>query len=201
MSKRMFGFGTRDMINAELVARPSFVQRFIAQTMWGIEHQRRGRRGFLYEWKDVAPMTWDHNICTAEGINGLLDIMFHAAPQISTWYILLFESDTTPADGTTYATPVFTESTAYDEATRQEYVEAGATGKVITNTANKATFTMSATKTIYGGALVGGGTGASTKSDTAGGGKLFCASKFTASKAVVNDDVLRVTVAITGADT
>lgn len=194
-------FRLGDNMAAELIIRPTFVQRFLAQSVWGVEHLRRARKGFLYEWREVTSLAWDHNVCTAEGINGLLDIMFHAATQISTWYILLFESDTTPADGTTYATPVFTESVAYDEATRQEYVEAAATSKTITNTANKATFTMSATKTIYGGALVGGGTAASTKGDTAGGGKLFCASKFSASKNVVDDDVLRVTVAIVGADT
>jgi hypothetical protein len=141
------------------------------------------------------------NVCTAEGLNLLLDVMFHGTSAITTWYVEIFESDTTPADGTTYATPVYTPSTAYDEATRPAYDEAAASSKVTTNTASKATFTMNATKTIYGGALVGGGSAATTKGDTAGGGKLFCASKFGSSKSVVDDDVLKVTVQITAADT
>jgi len=127
-------------------------------------------------------------------------IMFHGATQISTWYILVYESNTTPSDTTTYATPIFTECTAYDEATRVEYNEAAASSKSITNSANKARFTFNASKTIYGGALVGGGTGPSTKSNTAGGGTMFCASLLDASKSVTSSDYIDITVTITGAD-
>jgi len=141
-----------------------------------------------------------HNVWTAEGLNSLLNAYFHAATQITTWYCLLFETDTTPADGTTYATPVFTECEAYDEATRPEYVEAESTAKSITNSANKAVFTMNATKTIYGAALVGGGTGAATKGDAAGGGTLPVAGKFASSRAVVDDDIINLTYTVTDAD-
>lgn len=141
-----------------------------------------------------------HNVWTAEGLNSLLNVYFHAATQLTTWYCLIFESDTTPADGTTYATPVFTESTAYDEATRPEYVEAESSAKSTTNSANKAVFTMSATKTIYGAALVAGGTGASTKGDAAGGGTLCVAGKFASSRSVLDDDVLNLTYTVTSAD-
>lgn len=154
-----------------------------------------GKDGKL-KWKDVS-----HNTCTAEGLNRLLDVMFHGTTQIATWYIGLFESNTTPADGTTYATPVFTESTAYDEANRVAFNEAAASSKVTTNSANKAVFTMNDTKTIYGAFLCGGGTGADTKGDTAGGGVIFNAAQFSSgSKSVVNDDVLNVTVTLTAAD-
>ena len=159
---------------------------------WDWEHLRDGK--VIDKWE------YD-NVCTAEGLNAMLDIMFHAATQIATWYVEIFESDTTPADGTTYATPVYTPSTAYDEATRPEYVEAAASAKSITNSANKAVFTISATKVIYGAALVGGGTAATTKGDVAGGGTLFSASKFAAAKNVVDNDVLNVTIGITLADT
>jgi hypothetical protein len=70
----------------------------------------------------------------------------------------------------------------------------------MTNSASKATFTISATKTIYGAFLCGGGTGAATKSDTAGGGTLFASSKFATAKEVVDDDVLMVVCSITLAD-
>jgi len=108
--------------------------------------------------------------------------------------------DTTPDGATTYAVPVYTPNTTYDEATRPAYNEAAASSKSITNSANKAVFTMNATKTIYGAALVGGGTTADTKGDVAGGGTLFSGSKFPSSKNVVDDDILNVTITITLAD-
>ncbi len=174
------------------VERPIICQpRFLVESVWDVEHWRKGQ---------LLGHTRDHNICTDEGLDALLDIMFHAATQLTTWYVLIFETDTTPAAGTTYAVPVWTESAAYDEATRPEYNEAAASSKVTTNSANKATFTISATKTIYGAALVAGGTDANTKSDAAGGGTLYCAAKFASAKACVDDDVLKVTIAITAAD-
>jgi len=167
--------------------------RFLAETVWDVEHWRKGK---------LLSLTSDHNICTDEGLNALLNIMFDGGTQIAAadWFVLIFETDTTPAAGTTYATPVFTESAAYGEATRPAYTAAAAVAKVTTNTASKASFTMNATKIIYGGALVGGGTDADTKSDAAGGGTLYCASKFASSKSVENGDVLKVTIAITAAD-
>jgi hypothetical protein len=141
-----------------------------------------------------------HNIVTNEGLDAILDIMFHGSTQITTWYCLLFETDTTPAAGTTYATPVFTECEAYDEATRPEYEEAAASSQSTTNSANKAEFTMNASKTLYGAAIVGGGTHGNTKGDAAGGGTLFCAAKFGSSRSVVDDDVVQLTYTIGAAD-
>lgn len=140
------------------------------------------------------------NILTDEGLNAVLNIMLHAATQLTTWYCLLFETNTTPAGGTTYAVPVFTECVAYDEANRPEYVEAESSAKSTTNSANKAAFTMNATKTLYGAALVAGGTGANTKGDAAGGGTMLCAGKFAASQPVIDDNVVNLTYTITAAD-
>lgn len=145
------------------------------------------------KWK-----TSTENIVTNEGLNHMLDVLAHGTTQISPWYVLVFETDTTPAAGTTYAVPVFTESEAYDEATRPEYVEAAAASQSITNSANKATFTFNATKTIYGAALVGGGTDGNTKGDVAGGGTMLAAGAFTAGKAVVSGEILYITYTLTG---
>lgn len=166
-------------------------EKAIVCSKWNWEHFRDGE--LIDQWDET-------NICTDEGLNALLDIMFHASTQITAWYLLIFETDTTPAAGTTYAVPVFTECTAYTEGTRQEFVESAASGKSLSNSANKAEFTMSGTKTIYGAALVGGGTDANTKGDTAGGGTMYCASKFTASKDVENLDVLKVTCTLVASD-
>jgi hypothetical protein len=188
-----------DNISAMVMSPRILKPRFLVCSIWEVEQLRRKAKGALYVW-DPINKSISGNVCTAEGLNALLDIMFHGSTQITTWYVLIFETDTTPADGTTYATPVFTESTAYDELTRPAYNAAAASGKSITNSANKAEFTINATKTIYGGALVGGGTDGNTKGDTAGGGTLYCASKFGASKSCVDDDVLLVTVTLTAAD-
>lgn len=140
------------------------------------------------------------NLVTNEGLDAILNVMFNAATQITTWYVVIFETDTTPAAGHTYAVPVYTESTAYDEATRPEYQEAASSGQSITNSANKATFTISATKTIYGAALVGGGSAPTTKGDTAGGGTLYNSVQFGTAKPVEDNDVLKITVTINSSD-
>lgn len=176
------------IIPINLIEKPQ--EKFLVKSIWNWELWRKGK--LIDEWKE-------DNICTDEGLNALLNIMFHAATQLTTWYVLIFETNTTPAAGTTYATPVWTECTAYG-ATRPEFVEAAASSKSLTNSANKAEFTMTATKTIYGAGLVAGGTDANTKGDAAGGGTLYCASKFAASKAVENLDVLKVTITLTSSD-
>jgi len=160
-------------------------------TLWEFEHYRAGK--LVDQWKQG-------NVTTTEGLNALLDIMFHAATQITTWYMLVFEDDVTPLITHTYAVPGFTECAAITAETRPEYVDAAAAAKVMTNTASKATFTFIASKTIYGAALVGGGSDGNTIGDAAGGGTLFAASKFGTSKSVVSTDILLVSCTITLAD-
>ncbi len=137
------------------------------------------------------------NLVTNEGKDALNNIMFHAATQITAWHVLIFNTNTTPAATMTYASPGFTESTDYDELTRPEYVESASSGQSITNTSSRALFTMNASTTIYGCALVGGGSAASTKTDTAGGGTLYCVSLFSSAKTVVAENVVSVGITIT----
>lgn len=147
------------------------------------------------KWRERA-----HNIVTNEGLNHILDAVLHGATQITTWYVAPVESNTSPAAGLTYATPTFTESTAYDEANRVAYNEAAAASQSITNSANPASFSINATKTIYGAALVGGGSAPTTKGDTAGGGTLLCYALLTASKSVASGDTLNITYTLSAAD-
>ena len=183
----------RTKIDAEVVRGPFHLfNQFRMASLWEWEHWRKGQ--MIDHWTD-------HNLCTDEGLTHIMDIAFSDGTQITDWFVIIFEDSHSPAAGDTYAVPGFTESTAYDEATRPAWQEAGVSSKTITNSANKATFTMNATKTIYGGALVGGGTAEDTKDDQAGGGVLYCESQFASgSKPVVDDDVLKVTITITGAD-
>lgn len=144
-------------------------------------------------WHETA-----HNIITDEGLNRILDVMLHATTQTTTWYCGLVESNTDPAAGMTYDVPVFTECTSYDEATRPAYNEAAASSKSTTNSANKAVFTINATKTLYGAFLAS----VSTKGDhTAGADNvLLCYAKFPASQAVQDDYVVNLSYTLSAAD-
>jgi hypothetical protein len=141
-----------------------------------------------------------HNIWTNEGLDHMLNVILHGSTQIGTWYCTMSETNTTPAAGMTYAAPSFTETQAYDEATRPVYNEAASSSQSITNAANKAVFTINATKTLYGAGLKGGGSAATTKGDTAGGGTLLCYSLFTSPRSVVAADVVNLTYVVPGAD-
>lgn len=133
------------------------------------------------------------NLVVNEGLNALLNIMFNAATQVTTWYLGLFEGNYTPVAGVSAATiaTASTECTAYTSATRPAYVEAAASSQSITNSASRASFVFNATKTIYGAFLISD----STKSGTTG--TLFSAARFSASKAVVTDDELLLTYTFT----
>lgn len=171
--------------------RSGLAAKLVLGSIWGFECFRGGK----LVWSERI-----HNVVTDEGIDSVLDVYFHAATQITQWYVTVFEDNYTPLVTNTYLAPGFTETTAYSEGTRPTFDEAAAASKSITNTASKATFTFSEDKTIYGGALVGGGSAPSTKGNTAGGGTLFCSAKFASAKPVVTNDVLKVTVTISGQD-
>ena len=151
-----------------------------------IEHVRDGH---------IIDVEETHNLVTDEGLNHILDVVLHGSTQISTWYVGVFEGNYTPVAGVTAAsiTADSTESTAYDETTRVAYNEAAASSKTTTNSANKATFTFNATKTIYGAFLAS----ASAKSATTG--TLLSAARFGTSKAVVDNDQLLLTYTFSAA--
>lgn len=181
----------KTIITPELIGQAGFNPKIPVGTLWQFEHFRKGK--LIDQWEQG-------NVTTDEGLNAFLDIMFHADTQITTWYMCTFEDDYTPLISNTYAVPGFTECTAITEGTRPAFGEAAASAKVLTNNASKATFTYNATKTIYGAALVGGGTDPTVKGDVAGGGVLFASSAFDTSKSVVSTDIILVTCTITLAD-
>ena len=160
------------------------------KTWWNLECFGRDGKP---KWK----LANEHNLVTNQGKNANLNIMFHGATQIAAWYFVLFEDNYTPLIGDTYAVPGFTETSAYDEATRPAFDESASTAQSLNNSASKATFTFNTVKTIYGGALVGGGTDPTVKSDKAGGGTLYSAAKFSELKPVVSGDILKVWIALT----
>lgn len=155
-----------------------------------VEHYRGGK---LLGISETIP----HNLIYNLGLNHILDSTFHndASP---TWYVLLYNTNTTPLAAHTYASKSFTEDVDYDEATRPEYQEAAASSQSMTNAANKATFTITTGgQTIYGCALVDD----STKGDSAAGGAVMaCGGLISPARVVAAADVLNVTYTITQAD-
>lgn len=131
-------------------------------------------------------------------LNHALDVIFHDVTKISTWYVGLIEDTSWSAfaAGDTMASHSgWTESTAYDEATRPAWPEGAASGQSITN-ATSVDFTMNATKTIKGFFL----TSDNTKGGTAGTlGPCFLFSG--GDRSVVDDDVLKVTATVNAEDT
>jgi hypothetical protein len=184
--------GLSGIANANLEIKSGAVEKALFSSKWQWEHWRDGQ--IIDEWIET-------NICTDEGLTKILDVMFSKASQITNWYVGIYNTDTTPTAAMTYASPAFTESTHYSEATRPLWQEGGVSSKSIDNTSNKASFTMSSSETIYGAALFGGGSAATTKGDQAGGGVIYNVSDFSSgSRTVASDDVLKVTITINATD-
>jgi len=160
-------------------------------TIWHVEH---------YRDDCLINESLTRNYVTTEGLNKMLSTMFNRGSQILVWYIALFSDDYTADGSETYATPGCTEFTDYSELYRKIWTVATPSAGATSNTLSKATFTFSAVGTVYGGMLVGGGSDAKTKDDTAGGGVLYCLDKFSASMTGAIGDVLKVTVSLSLAD-
>jgi len=142
---------------------------------------------------DLLARVIGSNIIPLEGLTHMLSVVVAGGGQVNPWYVALFEGNVTPGSGYTAATfpATATECTAYDEATRQVYNESPPSAGAVDNAANRAVFTMNATKTVYGGALLS----VSTKSSTSG--VLLAAARFSSSRAVIDDDELAVRYTLT----
>jgi hypothetical protein len=159
---------------------------------WFTEHFRGGK---LLEANDQGS-----NLFTTEGMNFILNEVFNAGGACTgDLYVNIFDQNVTPAAGDTASAKLgaagtygeLQATTEMDETARQAYTVAAASSANVTNTANKAVFTIAATRTIYGGFIV-------TDSDpTSTAGKLICAKAFTASRSVVDDDVLNILISLT----
>ena len=133
------------------------------------------------------------NLMPTEGLNHMLNTELKGGAQVSSWYMGLFSGNYTPLAGDTAATfpGSATESSAYDEATRELLVFGTVAAGAVDNSAARAEFTMNATVTIYGGFI------ASASAKGATSGVLLSAVKFASPKALADDEVLRVTAGFT----
>lgn len=140
------------------------------------------------KWRDTAK-----NLVPDAALNHILDVVLHGTTAVSPWYVGL-KGEGTPVSGETLAShTAWTENTAYT-GDRQEYVEAAASGKSITNSASKASFAITSdAQTIAGAFLASASTGTS--------GTLLCAADFTGgNKSCDNGDTLQVQYTLSAAD-
>lgn len=152
-----------------------------------IEHRRNG---------EVIHTQECGNLVVDEGLTHALDVIFNSAGQITAWYIGIFETDYTIAADDTAAniSSRSVESTAYDEGVRQTFQSASAASNAVTNSANRAVFTMNDTKIIYGMFL----SSSSAKNSTLG--TLMSSVKFTQARSVISGDEILVTYTMTAQD-
>lgn len=147
------------------------------------EHVRNGE--VIDSWEDK-------NLVVNEGLNYLLRSSLNNGTQEPSWYIGIFEGNYTPVatDVASNIAASATESTAYTESARPLWDNSEPSGQQITNSATKATFSINATKSIYGAFLI--------SDNTKGGtiGTLFAASRFSTKRDVQATDQLLVTYTV-----
>ena len=135
------------------------------------------------------------NGVTNEGLNKLLDVMFHATTQIDPWYFGLINNSgyTGLSAGDTMSSHAgWAESTDYDEATRVAFTEAAAASQSIASSA-ASVFTMNATVTIKGIFV----TSVNTKGGTTG--TLWATALNTSDISCVAADVLQFSYTVNAA--
>lgn len=130
-----------------------------------------------------------HNLVPIEGLNHIVGVVVKQATQVPAWYIGLFEGNYAPVPGDTAATfpTAAVECLTYAPNTRPAFAAGPIAGGAADNTANRAEFTFTAAKMVYGAFLAP----VATKGGVTG--PLLSAARFAEPKAVAVDDVLRVT--------
>jgi hypothetical protein len=157
-----------------------------------VEHYRDGK----CLWDDWEP---EPNIVPTVGLNHFLDVVMGAVAKSTTWYVGIFKNNVAPLAGHT-ATELGSvgsygecQDADYDLplTNRPEYIDVAAAAGVMTNTASKAQFTIAATITVYGAAMV------DVQAKTSAAGTMLAAKLFTNSRAVIDNDELFVTYQMT----
>jgi len=158
----------------------------------GVFHFQHVRNGQVID-------TWqEDNIVVDEGLTYALGNSFDGVTaSIASWFIALFSGNYTPVNTDTAANIAgnSTEATtAYSEPSRVDWIQAGVTANLIGNDASPAAFTfVDPTTNIYGAFLISNNTKGGTS------GTLAAASRFSALRVMLADDVLHVTYALTPA--
>ena len=133
------------------------------------------------------------NIVVNEGLNDLLAVYLQGGTQKATWYLGVFEGNYTPVAGDTASgiASASTESSAYSGGVRPTWTPGSVASKTVSNSASRASFTFSASKTIYGAFMISSAVIGGTS------GKLLSAARFSSSKSVQSGDELLLTYQFT----
>lgn len=129
------------------------------------------------------------NGITNEGLNTLLNVMFVADTQLTTWYIGLISATSysaLAAADTMASHGGWTESVAYSNSTRPQWTAGTSTSKSTTN-ASTVDFAMNSDGTVLKGIFI---TSGSAKSGTAG--KLWSTGLFGSDATLNNGDTLKI---------
>jgi hypothetical protein len=129
-----------------------------------------------------------HNLMPDEGRDHVPGVIFKGALQVPNWYIGLYEGNYTPQPDVKASTiaALASECTTYSSAQRVAFVPGAVANGSVDNGANKAEFTMTAAKTVYGGFIAS----ASPKGATTG--VLISAVRFASPKVLAVGDKLNV---------
>lgn len=134
------------------------------------------------------------NLVVNVGLDDSLDKHLKGSAYTAAWYVGLTDGTPSFAAGDTMASHVgWTEEQTYDELVRQDLTLGAVSGQSVDNSASKAVFTISGTAT-FGGAFV-------CSDNTKGGttGILYGGGAFSQDRALIDNDVLNVTVTCTAA--
>lgn len=130
-----------------------------------------------------------------EGMNALLDIMFHGSSQIGTWYIGLVDNSgwSAFADADTLSSHAgWAEFTSYTEANRVTWAEDAASSRAITNSTT-ADFSVNASGNVKGIFV-----SSNSVKSTGNTGTLWSTAAFSSVVATSNGDTLKVTYTVSG---
>lgn len=164
----------------------NFISKFQPRGMYLVEH--RNKAGKLIGVYRVP------NGIVDEGMEMILDTMFFAGSQSSTWYIGLVDNSgfTAFADADTMSSHAgWSESTVYSQATRPQWTVGAASSRQSTN-ASTVDFSINGSATLKGIFI----TDNNVKSGTSG--NLWSTAAFSSTVSVSSGDTLKITYTVSG---
>jgi hypothetical protein len=172
-------------VESGLVAAAGLVAGMLRKNRYKVECIRDGQ----VIWTEEID-----NLVVNVGLDDSLDKHLKGSAYTAAWYVGLTGADPTFAAGDTMASHAgWTEITAYTAANRLGWVGGTVSGQSVSNSANKAEFTINGTVTVGGAFMVS----ENTKGGTSG--VLYGGGAFSQNRNLIADDILRVTVTATAA--
>ena len=172
-------------------------ESLIANTMGPIV-EKRLKTHYKFEAYRDGELLWVEefdNLVVNVGLDDSLDKHLKGSAYTAAWYVGVVGATPTFAAGDTMSGghAGWTESSTYDEANRPTLTLGAVSGQSVDNSASKAVFTISGTVTL-GGAFV-----VSTNNKGGSTGILYGGGAFSQNRALVDNDVLNVTITCTAA--